>query len=474
MRQKSNITPVILCGGNGTRLWPLSRELYPKPFLKMGDGGSLFRNTLERAKILEDCKTPIILSNEEHRFYIMETLAEAGIDGRVILEPEPRNTAPALCLAALALRGEGQEDDLMLVMPSDHYFEDSSIFCQTVIKAMPIASQGHIVTFGITPARPDSGYGYIEQGKAIDDFCYAVNRFVEKPDAEKAAQMLANGNYYWNSGIFFLSARRYLEELRKFAPDILAACENAWTKKTEDEKFIRPDPLSFLEGPENSIDYAIMEKTDKAAMAPLPCAWSDMGSWEAFYTTSTQDNNGNVCEGDVFMEDTRNSYIHSEDRLVAAIGVRDMVIVESSDAVLVMPRERSQEVKKVASYLKENNREECRFHPLVYRPWGSYERLVAGSRFQVKRIIVKPDCSLSLQMHHHRSEHWIVVSGTAEITIDGKTSLYTENQSVYIPLGSSHKLRNPGIIPLELIEVQSGSYLGEDDIVRYDDDYGRK
>lgn len=468
-----SIIPVILCGGSGTRLWPLSRELYPKPFIKMPNGESLFRNTVDRAKNIANSGAPLIVTNEEHRFYVLESLKEAGIESEIILEPAARNTAPAICLAALQLVENGQGESLMLVAPSDHFFDDDQAFCEIVNKAAPLAARGYIVTFGIKPTRPDTGYGYIKAETIFDDFCKKVDQFVEKPAREKAEKMLASGCHYWNSGIFLLSPATYLAELEKYSSDMLAACRNAWEKKTCDDQFIRPDAELFLTAEENSIDYAIMEKTDLAMMAPLHCNWNDMGSWDAFFNTATPENNGNVTRGDVFLEDVENSYINARKRLIAAIGLKDMIVVESGDAVLIMPKNRSQDVKKVVKFLKNNKRDEYRLHPLVYRPWGSYERLVLGDGFQVKRIVVNPGCSLSLQMHHHRSEHWIVVRGTAEVTVDDQTSLYTENHSVYIPIGSKHKLRNPGIIPLELIEVQSGRYLGEDDIVRYADDYGR-
>lgn len=464
------IVPVILCGGSGTRLWPLSRELYPKPFVKLGNGRTMFMDTLERIQSLGAAR-PLIISNEQHRFYIQETLEQAGLDAEIILEPEARNTAPALSLAALYL-AEKAPASLMLVLPSDHFFDDTESFCRTVQTAAPSAACGHIITFGINPGRPESGYGYIEQGEALDGACFRVTRFVEKPDVEKAQIMLEKGGYYWNSGIFLVSPELYIKEMEKYAPEIISACRNAWSAR-EGTRFIRPDKDAFLASPANSIDYAIMEKTDCAAMAPLYCGWNDMGSWDSFYQAGQPDGSANVTYGDVIAEDVENSYIHAEDRLVAAVGLKDMVIVESRDAVLVLPRERTQEVKKIVDSLRNDKRDEFRLHPLVYRPWGSYERLAIGPRFQVKRIIVKPKCSLSLQLHHHRSEHWIVVRGTAEITIDKKTSIYTENESAYIPLGKRHKLRNPGIIPLELIEVQSGSYLGEDDIIRIKDDYGR-
>lgn len=466
------IVPVIICGGSGTRLWPLSRKLYPKPFVNRSKGNSLFEETVERAARINGVTEPLIVSNEEYRFYILETLERLQTDATIILEPAPRNTAPALTLAALAIMETG--DALMLAMPSDHLFENETALQEAVAKAAPIAAAGHIVTFGIKPTRPESGYGYIHQGEELHNNGFSVQKFVEKPDAASAETMLKEGGYFWNSGMFLMPASVYLAELEQFAPDILAACQKAWSGSSRDKKFLRPASEAFLTVPENSIDYAVMEKTARAVMLPLYCGWNDMGSWDSFFQSGQRDEAGNVCVGDVLLDDVENSYIHAQKRLVAAVGLKDIAIVESGDAVLVLPRDRSQDVKKIVNILKRDNREEFKLHPVVYRPWGNYERLVEGERFQVKRIVVKPGRALSLQMHHHRSEHWIIVRGTAEITIGEQTNLYTENQSVYIPVGQLHKLHNPGKIPLELIEVQSGTYLGEDDIVRIEDSYGRK
>ena len=470
----NGISPVILCGGSGTRLWPLSRDLYPKPFVALSNGESLFRSTLGRIEGLQGCAEPIVVTNEAHRFYVLEFMEEAGREGHIILEPVPKNTAPAICLAALAVKEQAGPDALMLVLPSDHYFDHADDFCATVGKAVAAAQAGKIVTFGIVPSRPDSAYGYIKANADYDAVCKVVSQFVEKPSVERAATMLQGGDHYWNSGIFLLRAATFLVELEKYRPEILTACAAAWHARSDEDKFLRPDPEKFLQSPEDSIDYAIMEKTDRALMAPLRCGWSDMGSWESFYQQGSQDDKGNVCVGDVLLEDVENSYIYSRGRLVAAVGMKNVAVIDSGDAVLVLPRDRCQDVKKIVSQLKKANREETKVHPVVYRPWGSFERLALGSRFQVKRIVVKPGRSLSLQLHHHRSEHWIIVSGTAEITVGEDTRLHTENESVYIPLGSLHKLRNPGKIPLELIEVQSGAYLGEDDIRRFEDSYGRK
>lgn len=467
-----SLTPVILCGGSGTRLWPLSRKLYPKPFVTLNNGRTLFESTLERVQLLKDLAAPMLISNEDYRFYILEILDRMNINADIILEPGSRNTAPALALAALSILEKG--DSVMLVMPADHLFENDTTFCATVEKAIPAAVNGYIVTFGINPTRPEHGYGYIRQGKDLGENGFAVHSFIEKPDTDKAARMIESGDHYWNSGIFLMRASVYIDELKQFGSDILDTCQNAWQKRSRDSRFIRPDKKIFLSCPEKSVDYAVMEKTRRASMFPLYCGWSDMGSWDSFFQTGVPDEKGNVKIGDVMLEDVHNSYIHAHKRLVAAVGVQDLAIVESGDAVLVLPRGRTQEVKRIVDHLKKEEREEFRLHPVVFRPWGSYERLASGSRFQVKRIIVKPGFSLSLQMHHHRSEHWIIVRGTAEITIGEQKRLYTENESAYIPLGQLHKLFNPGKIPLELIEVQSGAYLGEDDIIRIEDSYGRK
>lgn len=466
-----SIVPVILSGGSGTRLWPLSRKLCPKPFIRMSNGCTLFEETVRRATRFDD-RAPLVVSNEEYRFYILEALEQLQIEANIVLEPAARNTAPALALAALAILEKG--DELMLAMPSDHLFENESVFRETVFRAVPAATSGHIVTFGIVPTRPEVGYGYIHQGKDLHDNGFSVKKFIEKPAAESAEAMLKSGGYFWNSGIFLMSASVYLEELANYAPAVLSSCEKAWANLSRDEQFLRPDRDAFMAVPEKSIDYAIMEKTVHAVMLPLSCGWNDMGSWESLFHSGQQDKEGNVSVGDVLLEDVENSYIHAQNRLVAAVGLKDIAIVESEDAVLVLPLNRTQEVNKIVDILKSDEREEFMLHPVVYRPWGSYEKLAMGERFQVKRIVVKPGRSLSLQMHHHRSEHWIIVRGTAEITLGEEKSLHTENESVYIPIGKLHRLYNPGKIPLELVEVQSGTYLGEDDILRVEDSYGRK
>lgn len=467
----TTITPVILCGGSGTRLWPLSRELSPKQFVAFGDGASLFTRTLHRVQALPECSAPLVVCNEEHRFHVLNELRALAAQADILLEPEPRNTAPAIALAALALREKGQ-DPLMLVLPSDHAVDDEAAFCRGVLQAAPLAKEGAIVTFGMAPAGPETGYGYIERGETTGPG-FTVARFVEKPDRARAEAMLAQGGFFWNSGIFLLRASVFLEELEKYAPEMAAGCRKAWQERQQDAAFCRPGREAFLAVPADSIDYAVMEKTGRAVVLPLALGWSDLGSWEALYQEEKRDASGNAAVGDVLLEDVEGCYLNARHRLIAALGIRDLVIVETSDAVLVVPRQRAQEVKKLVAGLKKAGRPECRQHTLVQRPWGSYETLAAGERFQVKRIIVHPGAELSLQMHHHRAEHWVVVSGTAEVTNGKETRLFTEDQSTYIPLGTLHRLKNPGKIPLVLIEIQSGAYLGEDDIVRFADVYGR-
>lgn len=469
----TNITPVILCGGSGTRLWPLSRESYPKQFVDLGDGRTLFGDTLKRALHIPQRTNPIIICNEAHRFYAATELYACGTQGQLILEPKGRNTAPALAMAALAIQ-ESNPDGLMLALPSDHAIGDMSAFLQGIERARLCAAQEYIVTFGILPERPETGFGYIQQGQALDNGSYRVARFIEKPAAQAAQDMLAQGGFYWNSGMFLMSPSLFLAELHTHAPAIHNACTKAWAERSKDGIFTRPEKEAFLACPDDSIDYAVMEHTQRAAITPLTTAWSDLGSWEAFYQAGQQDAHGNVCLGDVITEDVENCYCNAQHRLLAAIGLKDMLLVETQDAVLVAPRHAAQRVKGIVEQLRRGKRPEYRQHPLVYRPWGSYETLALEARFQVKRIIVNPGAELSLQMHHHRAEHWVVVSGTAEVLNGENTQLFTENQSTYIPIGTKHRLKNPGIIPLVLIEIQSGAYLGEDDIVRFADEYGRE
>lgn len=465
------ISPIILCGGSGTRLWPLSRECYPKQFVALDGRPTLFSQTLQRIRELPECATPVVICNEEHRFYVQDALQICKQDARIILEPAPRNTAPAIALAALAIT-ENQEDSLMLVMPSDHLLDDNSVFCQGVLDALPLAEDGYIVTFGVNPTGPETGFGYIEQGKPVGPG-YAVARFVEKPNLSVAETMFTQGNFLWNSGIFLFRASVFLEELKQHVPVMEAACHRAWHERRKDTAFSRPDKDVFLSVPADSIDYAIMEKTKRAVVMPLALEWNDLGSWEALYHTGVKDELGNVVSGDVLLENAEGCYLNARHRLLAVLDVRDLVVIETQDAVLVLHRNKVQDVKKIVTRLQQSQREEYRYHTLVRRPWGSYESLAKGDRFQVKRIIVNPGAELSLQMHHHRAEHWVVVSGTAEVTNGEETRLFTENQSTYIPIGTRHRLKNPGIIPLILIEIQSGSYLGEDDIVRFADIYGR-
>ena len=469
----TRIAPVILCGGSGTRLWPLSREIYPKQFVDLGDGRTLFKDTLDRVLRIPGSQEPVVICNEAHRFYVAASLRETGANAAIILEPAPRNTAPAIALAALFLTEAGA-DPLMLILPSDHLIEDEEAFMRGVEAACPLAEQGYIVTFGITPTSAETGFGYIEAGEALAGQGFRIARFVEKPDSATAEAMLEQGSFLWNSGIFLMRASLYLRELERFAPEIAASCREAWNMHAPDGAFCRPGEEAFLASPANSIDYAVMEHTRQAAVVPLDTRWSDLGSWEAFYQAGQPDANGNVCRGDVVTHDTHNCYFNARHRLVTGIGLKGLAIVETRDALLVAPRDRVQEVKEVVGRLAAAGRKECKQHLKVYRPWGSYETLAMGDRFQVKLIIVDPGEELSLQLHHHRAEHWVVVRGTAEVVNGEDTRLFTEDQSTYIPLGTAHKLRNPGRIPLVLIEIQSGSYLDEDDIVRFSDIYGRE
>lgn len=463
------IYPVILCGGNGTRLWPLSRGLYPKQFMNLGDGHTLFQDTLNRLQAFNDLQLPVIICNEAHRFYVLDELQRSGMNGQIILEPTPKNTAPAIALAAASVNSQ---DALLLIMPADHAIGDSHKFAQSVHMAMPFAQQGYIVTFGVTPTGPETGYGYIKPGKQIGEDTFLVDQFVEKPDLDQAKLLLSEDNPFWNSGIFLLRADIYLNELQKFAPAIAEKIHEAWAERKTDKNITIPGP-AFIQCPAISIDYAIMEHTDKAVVSGLQTSWGDLGAWESFYQAEPKDQEGNVRNGDIIVHGAKNCYIRSSGRLIAALDVENLAIVETKDAVLVAPRASLQRVKDVVEKLKGAGRPECKLHKRVFRPWGSYESLSTGDRFQVKRITVNPGASLSLQMHYHRAEHWVVVSGTAEITNGDKVGIFIDNQSTYIPAGTKHRLHNPGKKPLVIIETQSGSYLGEDDIVRFSDNYGR-
>jgi len=466
--------PVILSGGSGTRLWPLSRELHPKQFLTLQDKTtSLFQGTLKRLDGMNGMETPVVVANAEHRFMAAEQLREIGIrEAAILLEPEGRNTAPAVAAAALHVQTRDPQA-LLLVLPADHVIRRTDQFHQAVEAGREAALAGKLVTFGIVPHSPETGYGYIRVTALNGGQPTDISAFIEKPDTQKAEAFLASGEYLWNSGMFLLRADRYLEELARYAPDILEAVETSVTEARQDLDFIRLNAEAFCKSPAISIDYAVMERTRDAAVVPLDAEWSDVGSWSALAAATVADANGNVLSGDTLVEDTERSLVRAESRLVATLGLRDHIVVETSDAVLVAHSDRAQDVKRLVAQLREAGRTEPLVHKRVNRPWGWYEGMVEGDRFQVKRICVKPGASLSLQKHHHRAEHWIVVRGTAEVTRDEEQFLLSEDQSTYLPIGTRHRLANPGTIPLELIEVQTGSYLGEDDIVRYEDNYGR-
>ncbi len=473
------IHPVILSGGSGTRLWPMSRSLYPKQLLALTGERSLLQESVLRA--VGDAggefgfAPPLIIANEEHRFIIAEQLREIGaVPDALVLEPTGRNTAPAACVAALRLAAS-EPDALMLVMPSDHVIGDLAAFHAAVGRAAVAARAGHLVSLGIRPERPETGYGYIAAGAPLDGApgAFRVSRFVEKPDAETAERYLASGEYFWNSGIFLFPVALYLAEIGRLRPEMLAACKAALAGAHSDSDFVRLDKAAFAECPSDSIDYAVMEHTISAAVVPVSMGWSDLGSWDALWEMAARDDRGNVLSGNVVAEATTNCYLRSEAGLVAAVGVADLVVVATDDAVMVAPRNRTQEVKTLVTRLLAERRDEADALSTVHRPWGTYRALHNGHRVQVKHIMVKPGAKLSLQMHHHRAEHWVVVQGTAKIVRGNEELVLTEDQSTYIPLGTAHRLENPGKIPLHVIEVQSGSYLGEDDIVRFEDHYGR-
>jgi mannose-1-phosphate guanylyltransferase / mannose-6-phosphate isomerase len=488
LRESAPLIPVVLSGGAGTRLWPLSRESLPKQLHALESGkGSLLQETLRRLDGLQGVRSeaPIVVCNQAYRFITAEQLRALGIhNARILLEPEGRNTAPALTLAALAaLEGQNENprfDPVLLVMPADHLIEDAEAFHRAILTAYPAACAGQMLTFGVVPTRPETGYGYLLRETTLAcGGVYPLRRFVEKPDAHKARAYLESGDYLWNSGLFMMKARLWLETLARLEPEIHMACMMAFQKAIKDMDFVRIDPPSFLQSPQNSIDYAVMERICDAsqdvmaATVPLVAGWSDVGAWDAVWEALPKDAHGNVQQGDVLLENCQNSLFVSQSRLVAAIGLEGMVVIDTPDALLVAPQSQSQNVKNTVAHLKAKSHPLATTHRKVYRPWGWYDTVDIGPRFQVKRICVHPGARLSLQRHHHRAEHWIVVRGTAEVTHEDRVFLLSENESTFIPLGHVHRLANPGKLPLEIIEVQSGSYLGEDDIVRFDDTYGR-
>jgi mannose-1-phosphate guanylyltransferase/mannose-6-phosphate isomerase len=472
--------PVILSGGSGTRLWPLSRSNYPKQFLPITDEKTLFQLTLERVSNLNQSlinfQNPIIVTNENHRFIVAEQLRQQKVTAKILLEPVAKNTAPAIAAAAELALSYG-EDPVLLILAADHVIQQQDAFNKAIEVGLIAAEAGNLVTFGIVPNVPETGYGYIKANiiidKALDNKTYAVEKFVEKPNLETAQKYIEEGSYLWNSGMFMFKASVYLQELEKYNPAIVKSAKDSITNSKNDLDFVRLDKSSFEQSPEDSIDYAVMEKTDKAVVVPLDANWSDVGAWKSVWEVSSKDENGNVLRGDTIAQGTTNTLVHAEHRLVSVLGLEDVVVIETSDAVLVANKNKVQDIKKIVEQLKKSKRTEVDSHRKMYRPWGSYDSIDSGSRYQVKCIVVNPGQKLSLQMHHHRAEHWIVVNGTAKVHKGDETILLTENQSVYIPLGETHALENPGKVPLELIEVQSGSYLGEDDIVRFEDLYGR-
>jgi mannose-1-phosphate guanylyltransferase / mannose-6-phosphate isomerase len=464
--------PVILSGGSGTRLWPMSRKLLPKQFLALLSEHTLFQETALRVKPMEGCAEPIVVCNDEQRFLAADQLREVAIaPAPMILEPVGRNTAPAIAVAALAAL-ERDPQALLLVLPSDHTITRPEVFREDALKALGLAQQGYLATFGILPQSAETGFGYIERGAPLGEGS-RVQSFREKPKRATAEGFLKSGRFLWNSGMFAFAAAKYLDELQRLRPEMLAAVRKAYASSVRDLDFLRLDRAAFEQCPSDSIDYAVMEKTADAVVVQTDPGWSDVGTWDALWSISPKDGAGNVAVGDVYMHDSEDCYVRAEKRHVSAIGLKDLVIVETGDALLVAAKDRSQDVKEVVSNLEANARTEHLSHTRVHRPWGYYESVDAGARFQVKRIMVKPGAALSLQMHHHRAEHWVVVSGTAKVTRDDAQILVAENESVFIPVGMKHRLENPGKMPLYLIEVQSGGYLGEDDIVRFDDRYKR-
>lgn len=466
------LQPIIIAGGTGSRLWPLSRELYPKQFHQLYGDKTMLQMTIERLQNL-DCLPPIVICNENHRFIVAEQLRQIGqLNHNIILEPVGKNTAPAIALAAFYATKHGDNPNL-LVLPADHVILNTKEFEQSIQNALSYLDDSKLITFGIVPKTPETGYGYIQCGEKLQGVGFVVNQFVEKPNQQTAQSYLDDGGYLWNSGMFAFKAQSYLNELKQYRQDIYHVCQQATERLESDLDFIRIDAEIFKTCPEDSIDYAVMEKTADAVVVPMDAGWNDVGAWSSLWEVSDKDEQGNSKHGDVLCVDSQNNFIFAETGLVATVGVQDTIVVQTKDAVLVTSKENAQDVKLLVKKLQQDNRSEAMLHREVYRPWGKYDSVDSGQRYQVKRITVKPNEKLSVQMHHHRAEHWIVVSGTAKVSVDGKEVLLTENQSVYIPLGAVHFLENPGKIPLELIEVQVGSYLGEDDIVRFEDRYGR-
>ncbi|WP_342774325.1 mannose-1-phosphate guanylyltransferase/mannose-6-phosphate isomerase [Desulfobotulus mexicanus] len=471
--KKNIIVPVILAGGSGSRLWPLSRQLHPKQLIALNSSHTMLQETVLRLSRLSEAADPIVICNDDHRFMVAEQLREVGVKpGAILLEPEGRNTAPAIGVCSIEAASR-YADPILLILPADHFIADPAAFIEAVRKGAGEAEMDKLITFGIVPDGPETGYGYIQKGNALDSGAFEIKRFVEKPDLETAESYVASKDYLWNSGMFLFKASAILKEFHSLVPEILSACEAARKKASVDLDFIRLDAQSFHVSPSDSIDYAIMEKTEKGLMVPMEAGWSDLGSWEALWQVGEKDLKSNVTHGDVLTHDVHNSFLHAESRMIAAVGLENHIVVETPDAVLVSPRDRVQDVRKMVEYMRLVGRQEAISHRRVYRPWGSYETVAMDKRFQVKRITVKPGAKLSAQKHYHRAEHWVVVSGTAVVERNGESILLREDESIYIPLGATHRLENPGKIPLDLIEVQSGSYLGEDDIVRFDDVYGR-
>lgn len=471
--ETTDITPVILCGGSGTRLWPLSRKSFPKQFVPLIDNKSLLQLTLERVAQIGagdgDETNVVCIASEEHRFLVSESMLAANVSGKIVLEPAGRNTAPAMALAALLANPQ----DLLLFCPSDHHIPDTATFCAMVHKGVAAAQEGKIVTFGVVPSFPSTAYGYIEQGPENVDGSASVVQFIEKPDAERAAALILHGNVLWNAGIFLSRADTLIMALEKYAPEILDGCKTAMATASRDLQFVRPEAAAFTAVAAESIDYAVLEHHDKVAVVPFKGIWSDVGSWNAVANLTPADNDGNRIDGNGLALQSRRTYIHASHRAVVTLGTDDLLVIDTPDALLVAASSHVEQVKDVVRELESRQSPEAILHRKVARPWGWYDSIDRGDRFQVKRIMVKPGASLSLQKHHHRAEHWIVVSGTAFVTKGSETFLLTENQSTYIPIGETHRLENPGKTDLEMIEVQSGSYLGEDDIVRFTDNYGR-